>query len=146
MSIPSPLWHTKTFLFDRSGGRDFSERDRLLLDLLQPHLARLWLAARTHRLLSSALAELDRVDEHDPRGVMLLGLGGEVEFASPPTERLLREFFPARSGGRLPAALVEWLESGDTKPLIRRRGERRLTVQQADGALLCSKRGTNGSS
>jgi hypothetical protein len=47
---------------------DFTERDRLLLDLLQPHLARIWLAARTHRLLSSALAELDRVDEHDRRG------------------------------------------------------------------------------
>ena len=72
--------------------------------------------------------------------MILLGLGGEIEFASPPTERLLREFFPARSGGQLPAALVEWLESGDTKPLIRRRGERRLTVQQADGALLLEER------
>ncbi len=141
VSIPSPPWHTKTFLFNRSsGGRDFTERDRLLLDLLQPHLARIWLAARTRRLLSSALAELDRVDEHDPRGVILLGLAGEIEFASPPTERLLREFFPARSGGQLPAALVEWLESGDTKPLIRRRGERRLTVQQADGALVLEER------
>ena len=140
VAIPSPPWHTKTFLFDRTGGRDFTERDRLLLDLLQPHLARIWLAARTRRLLGSALAELDRVDEHDPRGVILLGLAGEIEFASPPTERLLREFFPARSGGQLPAALVEWLESGDTKPLIRRRGERRLTVQQADGALLLEER------
>jgi DNA-binding CsgD family transcriptional regulator len=140
VSIPSPLWHTKTFLFNRSGGRDFTERDRLLLDLLQPHLVRIWLAGKTRRLLSSALAELDRVDEHDPRGVILLGLGGEIEFASPPTERLLREFFPARSGGQLPAALVEWLESGDTKPLIRRLGERRLTVRQADGALLLEER------
>jgi DNA-binding CsgD family transcriptional regulator len=140
VAIPSPLWHTKTFLFDRSAGRDFTERDRLLLDLLQPHLARFWLAARTQRLLSSALAELDLVDEHDRRGVILLGLGGEVEFASPPTERLLREFFPARSGGQLPAALVEWIESGDAKPLIRRRGERRLTVQQADGALFLEER------
>jgi hypothetical protein len=40
--IPSPLWHTKTFLFDRGRGRDFTERDRLVLDRLQPHLARLW--------------------------------------------------------------------------------------------------------
>jgi DNA-binding CsgD family transcriptional regulator len=140
VTIPSPFWHTKAFLFDRSGGRDFTERDRLMLNLLQPHLERIWLAARTHRLLSSALAELDRVDEHDPRGVILLGLGGEVEFASPPSERLLREFFPAGSDGQLPAALLEWLESGDAKPLIRRRGERRLTVQQADGALLLEER------
>ncbi len=141
VAIPSPLWHTKTFLFGRgSGSRDFTERDRLLLDLLQPHLARIWLAARTRRLLSSALAELDRVDEHDRHGVILLGLGGEVEFASPPTERLLREFFPAMSGSQLPPALTKWLESGDAKPLIRLRGERQLTVQQADGALLLEER------
>lgn len=140
VAIPSPLWHTKTFLFGRSGGRDFTERDRLVLDLLQPHLVRIWLAARTHRLLSSALAQLDRVDEHDSRGVILLGLGGEIEFASPPTERLLREFFPATSGSELPTAFSEWLESGDMKPLIRRRGEWRLTVERADGALLLEER------
>jgi hypothetical protein len=103
------------FLFNRGGG-DFTERDRLILDLLQPHLTRLWQAGRTRRLLG-ALAELDRVDEHDCRGVILLGLGGEVEFASPPTQRLLSEFFPGTSGERFPAAFAEWLESGDEKPL-----------------------------
>jgi len=140
VATPSPWWHTKTFLFDRAGGRDFTERDRLVLNLLQPHLARLWHAARTRRLLAAALAELDRTDEHDNRGVILLGTGDEVEFASPPTQRLLREFFPAASGERLPAALVKWLESGDAKALIRRRGERRLTVEQADGALVLEER------
>ena len=140
VAIPSPLWHTKTFLFNRSGGRDFTERDRLVLDLLQPHLARLWQGARTRRLLSVALAELDRVDEHDCRGVILLGLGGEVEFASPPIHRLLREFFPATTGERLPTALVEWLESGDAKPLIRRRDGRRLTVERVNGALVLEER------
>ena len=83
MAIPSPLWHTKTFLFGRGRGRDFTERDRHLLDLLQPHLARIWLAGKTRRLLSSALAQLDRVDEHDPRGVILLGLGGEIDSPRP---------------------------------------------------------------
>jgi DNA-binding CsgD family transcriptional regulator len=140
VAIPSPWWHTKTFLLDRAGGRDFTERDRLVLNLLQPHLTRLWHAARTRRLLAAALAELDRTDEHDNRGVILLGTGDEVEFASPPTQRLLREFFPAASGERLPAALVKWLESGDAKALIRRRGERRLTVEQADGALVLEER------
>jgi DNA-binding CsgD family transcriptional regulator len=43
VALPSPPWHTKTFLFDRGpGSPDFSERDRLVLDLLQPHLTRLW--------------------------------------------------------------------------------------------------------
>jgi DNA-binding CsgD family transcriptional regulator len=140
VAIPSPLWHTKTFLFLRAGGRDFTERDRLVLNLLLPHLARLWHAARTRRLLNSALAELDRADEHGGRGVILLGLGDEVEFASPPSQRLLREFFPPASGGRLPTALAEWVESETAKPLVRCRGERRLMVRRANGALLLEER------
>jgi DNA-binding CsgD family transcriptional regulator len=140
VAIPSPMWHTKTFLFDRAGGRDFTERDRLVLNLLQPHLASLWQAARTRRLLAAALAERDRVDEKSGRGVILLGLGADVEFASPPTQRLLGEYFPATTGGQLPAALAEWLNSDGAKQFLRRRGKRRLTVEQADGALLLEER------
>jgi DNA-binding CsgD family transcriptional regulator len=140
VAIPSPLWHTKTFLFNRSGGRDFTERDRLILDHLQPHLARLWQAARTRRLLSSTLAELDRADEHSFRGVIVLGLGHEVDFASPPAQRQLREFFPPTGRGRLPPALAEWLESDGERTLIRRRGRRQLTVKRADGDLLLEER------
>ena len=69
--IPSPLWHTKTFLFDRAGNRDFTERDRLVLDRLQPHLARLWRQARTRRLLAAALAAVERSSANDARGVVL---------------------------------------------------------------------------
>jgi DNA-binding CsgD family transcriptional regulator len=140
VGIPSPLWHTKTFLFDRAGGPDFTERDRLVLDLLQRHLTKLWYAAKTRRLLSSALAELNRVDDHGDRGVILLGLGDEVSFTSPPAERQLREFFPTSRRGRLPALLADWLESDGATPLIRRRGTRRLTVRRADGALLLEER------
>jgi DNA-binding CsgD family transcriptional regulator len=140
VAIPSPWWHTKQFLFDRASGRDFTERDRLILDLLQPHLAQLWRAARTRRLLNAALAELDRVDEHSGRGVILLGLGGEVEFASPPTQRLLREFFPGVTVDRLPATLEQWLESGAASQLIRRRGAHQLSVDRVDDALLLEER------
>ena len=43
LAIPSPQWHTRTFIWDRrgKGSRDFSERDRLVLDLVKPHLTRL---------------------------------------------------------------------------------------------------------
>jgi DNA-binding CsgD family transcriptional regulator len=141
VAIPSPLWHTKTFLFFRSGERrDFTERDRLVLDLLQPHLARLWQAARTRRVLKSALAELDRVGEGESRAVIFLGSGGEVEYASPPAQRLLGAFFPAAHGARLPVALVEWLESASAEPLVRQRGTRRLSVERANGALLLEER------
>jgi DNA-binding CsgD family transcriptional regulator len=136
VAIPSPMWHTKTLLLARREGRDFTERDRLVLDLLQPHLTRLWQAARTSRLLASALAELDRTDENDTRGVILIGLGGDIEFASPPAHRQLRRFFPAASPGRLPAALSEWLDSGAARPLTHRRGSARLTVERSGDALV----------
>jgi DNA-binding CsgD family transcriptional regulator len=137
VAIPSPHWHTKTFLFDRSGeSRDFTERDRLILDLLQPHLARLWQAAKTRRLLDAALTELDRADEQDPRGVVLLGAGTETEFASPAAERLLREFFGRSAEGRLPPGLADWLEADGERPLVRQLDGRRLTVRQSGGALL----------
>lgn len=42
LSLRSTPNCTLTFHFDRAAGRDFTERDRLVLDLLEPHLARLF--------------------------------------------------------------------------------------------------------
>ena len=134
--IPSPLWHTKTFLFDRTGPRDFTERDRLVLDQLQPHLARLWQAARTRRLLAAALAGLEHAAETDSQGVILLGSDREIEFASAPARRLLGEFFQDGRSARLPHGLDEWLEAGAREPLVRQRGPRRLSIERSGDALL----------
>jgi DNA-binding CsgD family transcriptional regulator len=139
--LPSPPWHARTFKFNRTReNRDFTERDRLILDLLQPHLARLWQAAKTRRLLKAALAELDRADQHDPRGVVFLGGADEISFASPAAERLLREYFSAELGGRLPAALGNWLEADGGHPFVRQLDGRRLTVRRDDGALLLDEK------
>lgn len=136
VGLPSPLWHTKVLIFDRGNGPDFTERDRAVLDQLRPHLARLWDAARTRRLLAASLRELDRADEHDPRGIVLLGAAGEIEFASPPAQRLLREYFSPASAGLLPAALVDWLESGAARPFTRRGRDRRLVVRRESDSLV----------
>ena len=128
VDIPSPPSHWKTFFFDRAE-RAFSERDRLVLDLLQPHLARLWEAARTRRELAAALVGLDQAEAHESRGVILLGARGEVEYASEPARRLLREFAPDES-------LVEWLESGTRQPFVHHFGDRRLIVERVGDALL----------
>jgi DNA-binding CsgD family transcriptional regulator len=58
--LDSPLSHTKVFLFDRRDGKDFSERDRAVLDALRPWLARLYRAAERRRGVSDA-------SSHDPR-------------------------------------------------------------------------------
>jgi len=128
VEIPSPPSHWRTFSFD-SSERAFSERDRLVLDLVQPHLVRLWQAARTRRKLAAALTGLDQAEERESRGVILLGARGEVEYASEPARRLLREFAPDET-------LVEWLESGSRRPLVHHHGERRLIVERVGDALL----------
>ena len=128
VDIPSPSSHWKTFEFLRAK-RAFTQRDRYVLDLLQPHLGRLWSAARTRRQLAAALTGLDQAEPRESRGVILLGARGEVEYASEPARRLLREFAPDES-------LVEWLESGSRQPLVQPLGGRRLTVERVGDALL----------
>ena len=136
VAIPSPPWHTKTFLFDRGPGcPDFTERDRLMLDLLQPHLGRLWRAARVRRQLSAALESLESGSEHDARGVLLLAPGGLIELASPSGRRLLRDYFDGVARSDAPGALVDWFESG-SPTLISRRGEHRLTISRSGSTLL----------
>jgi DNA-binding CsgD family transcriptional regulator len=134
--LPSPLWHARTFALHRSGRHDFTARDRLLLEFLTPHFTRLWHAARTRRLLASALGELERADEQGSRGVVFLGPRGQVDFMSPQARGLLRDFFPAPTVGRLPAALADWLERDRSQSLVRRRGERRLVIERTADSLI----------
>jgi DNA-binding CsgD family transcriptional regulator len=139
VAIPSPQWHTKVLMLTRHrGSRDFTERDRLVLDLLRPHLANLWRAAQTRRQLRVALAELAQVNEDHSRGIVLANASGDVEFASPPARRLLRDFF-GECGGRLPRDVIHWLDAG-AEPLVRRSADRRLTIDRSDGALLLVER------
>jgi DNA-binding CsgD family transcriptional regulator len=135
VAIASPPWHTKTFLFNRFRGRDFTERDRLVLDLLQPHFGRLWRAAQTRRRLRAAITGLERASKQDARGVVLLASDGRIEFASPPARRLILEYFGASPEAELPAALSHWLESG-SPTLACRLADCRLTIERSGDALL----------
>ena len=129
-------WRRRTFHFDRFGGRDFDERDRMLLDTLQPHLARLWRQARTRRLLRAALAELNRTSCNGTHGVILLDDAGRVDFASRTASRLLHEFFSAKSRGWLPPAIEAWAGSDRARPLLHRRDGRLLVVERDGRTLL----------
>jgi DNA-binding CsgD family transcriptional regulator len=136
LRITRSRWLPRTFHFDRFTGRDFGERDRRVLDTLQPHLARLRRQASARRLLGAALAELDRGAGDGSRAVILLDGAGAVDFASRKARRLLREFFPARSRRRLPPEVAEWVQSGSARPLLRQRDDRLLTVERDRQTLL----------
>ena len=94
--------------------RDFTERDRLVLDWLRPCLAGLYRAAGLQRLLGAALAALEHGSDAEGHGVLLRGRDGSVEFASPRAKALLTAYF-GESGGRLPLQLETWIRTQATR-------------------------------
>jgi DNA-binding CsgD family transcriptional regulator len=125
-AIPSPQEHTKTFLFD-DGRRDFSERDRSLLNLLQPHLAQLYRAAAVRRLADSARAVVEDGRDLEQHGVVVLDARGAIELSSPRARRLLGDYAVDGTATRLPAVVTRWLEGGTAGS---------LHVEGASGTLL----------
>lgn len=134
VAIPSPAWHTKTFLFSR-GRHDFDERDRLVLDLLQPHLGRLWRQARTRRVLRAALRELERGAGEEAQGVIFLDDAGDVDYVSPRARSLLGTYLGGGEDGDPLRELPARLASGEST-FVCRRGGGALTVTQENGTLL----------
>jgi DNA-binding CsgD family transcriptional regulator len=124
--------------------RDFTERDRLVLDRLRPCLAGLYRAAGLQRLLGAALAGLEHGSDAEGHGVLLRGRDGSVEFASPRAKALLTAYF-GESGGRLPPQLETWIRTQEKRsdrsattpasPFTLARAGRRLVVDATGPAL-----------
>lgn len=86
VGLPAPLTHTKVFLFTNgSSGGDFGERERTILDLLQPLLTLRYRQVEARRRSDAALAALETTDE----ALVLLNGAGRAEFATPRASRLL---------------------------------------------------------
>jgi DNA-binding CsgD family transcriptional regulator len=83
---------------------DFDERDRLVLNLLHPHLAARARAVATAIEAAEALAELE--DGMDAAHlVVLCSQGGTIEYASPTSRALLARYLGIANGS-LPAAAL----------------------------------------
>jgi DNA-binding CsgD family transcriptional regulator len=124
----------KVFSFDRSG-RDFSERDRAIVDLLNPHLARLYRASEARRRLQAALA----LHESSGAAVVLLEADDRVAFASTAARELLDRYL-GENGVGLPDTVASWLRerrrAATGEPLRIDADGRALVVELVDGALL----------
>lgn len=138
VGLPAPPWHTKVVLFD-SGSRDFGERDRLLLDLLRPHLVSLYESAKKRRLAAALAAGADASGE-----LIVLDSAEQIEFATVSGRQLLRDFCDGADGTSLPHAVADWLvhdrrrSNGDSlpspgKPLKIDLDSRRLVITQLAG-------------
>lgn len=111
--------------------RDFSERDRDVLDLARSGLEDALEAAETRARLVRALA----ADPPPGTAVVLLDPNGEIEGSSLDAERWLAEHFgAAEHPGWLPRPVAEWLVLPPRPALVSMRDRRRLTVHLLPGA------------
>jgi DNA-binding CsgD family transcriptional regulator len=112
------------------GEREFSERDRDVLDLVRAGLEAALRATQARGRLVGALAS------EPPPGAayVLLDRSGEIELSSIDAERWLAEHFgPADHPGWLPAPVAQWLALPPRPPLVSERDGRRLTVRLIPG-------------
>jgi DNA-binding CsgD family transcriptional regulator len=118
--------------FNRSR-RNFSMRERELLNLLQPHLRQAYLNATALAELQSQIAAHGALFEQMAGAVVLLSPAGRITFCSAQAALWLREYFVAEHRpSPLPQAVRRWLASArqnPAAPLRVRRGDRSLLVR-----------------
>jgi DNA-binding NarL/FixJ family response regulator len=120
---PAPTG-TRVFIFDRHKRPDFDERDRLIANLLQPHLAARAEAAEAALRAAAALAGVEEGASEEAHRVVLCSRAGVIEFASPSSRALLERYLRIENGC-LPAAVLRRRE------LLVARADRRLHVRIA---------------
>jgi len=137
LRIPAPSRH-KVFSFDR-GDRDFSARDRAVLDILNPHLVQLYRASEARGRLSEALA----LHESTEAPVVLLEGDDRIAFATTAARQLLDRYFGER-GTRLPDSLTSWLRErrrrATGEPFRIDADDLSLVVELVEGALLLEEK------
>lgn len=93
------------------GSPDFSERDRLILSLLRPHLIQAYRNAQAVSQMQEELSLLRQATEKLDRGVILLTPDGRVRLATDRAVKLVAEYFGRRPlrANRLPENFQRWV-------------------------------------
>jgi DNA-binding NarL/FixJ family response regulator len=105
MGLPMRRGHSRVFIAV-SRTREFGDREKLLLELLEPHLERRALDVERTAAAVDALASVAEAGD-DMQDVVLATARGTIEFASPRSRELLRQYFGIENG-----ALPPLLRSG----------------------------------
>lgn len=118
------------FALSRNGDTDFSERDRLVLTFLKPHLMG---SLRNVRDLGSIRLERDllqRGAEAENQGIVLCQAEGMILCISAVAREMLEKYFDAYlvEGNTLPGNLWEWFKTEAFSPLPKRVEREVLTV------------------
>lgn len=103
-------------------GEEFDERDRIVLQLLQPHLQRRHDRVVVAAEAANALASLEGEGGDAPSNIVLCSRNGVIEFASADARRLLAHYLGGLAG-RLPPRV---LQNGGS---VLERDGRRITIR-----------------
>jgi DNA-binding NarL/FixJ family response regulator len=92
--------------------RSFTDRDREMIEMLEPHLRRAYFQAHQRDLAKAVIAAQDAGLEEADTGVILLDDRGHIVHASGLSQQLLDAYCPVQHdvGGILPASLANWLD------------------------------------
>lgn len=142
VTLPAPRPLIIGIALNRSR-RDFTERDRLLLNLLRPHLIQAYWNAGIVAAWQSDLARISEGIDALGRGVVVMSRDGTVRVATGRARRWLAEYFDRspRPSRELPDALRRWVYDQERQigltddvlaprqPLVIQRDGRQLTVR-----------------
>jgi DNA-binding CsgD family transcriptional regulator len=88
--------------------RNFAERDRLLLNLLRPHLFQAYCNAQRYQQVEQHLAQLQQSLTHI--GLVILDASGQIELITPQASQYLQDYFSKTLElSHLPASLWAWI-------------------------------------
>jgi DNA-binding CsgD family transcriptional regulator len=91
-------------------GKDFSEEDRAVLNLLRPHMAQAYHNALSVKKLNDEIARLNGAMSELQQSIIVVDTKFRIRFASPRSLRVMKQFFgPRASAARLPIPLESWL-------------------------------------
>jgi DNA-binding CsgD family transcriptional regulator len=140
-AIPSPRPYVLGFAFHRDR-RSFTERERMLLNLLRPHLATGWQNSKAFTRMEDEIRSLRQGIQKAGLGVIMLFSSGQVRLATDCARQWLREFlgYAPRVGKRLPEELGRWIRQQEdcssqehadraSSPLIIQQGGKRLVIR-----------------
>ena len=92
-------------------GKDFSERDRLALNLLRPHLLHAHHNTESLTQVQQESVGMKQMMEKLDRAVVVLGKEGRLQWRTERAERWIWEYFgSAQDAGHLPEDLRRWVE------------------------------------
>jgi DNA-binding CsgD family transcriptional regulator len=103
IGLPPQKAVTRVFIFTQAV-HDFGERERLLLQLLEPHLERRAAEVELRAAAVDALAEVEGAGD-EPHDIVLATARGTVEFGSPRSRELLMRYLGV-ANGTLPEELL----------------------------------------